>query len=123
MAQEVVHLGPQLARQPPVVLEEADHQLVVARVRDVGAHKELALEEQLADGGRNLRPGGLQVSHLHLTPVDFSAHSGNFVSLFAQIIFCNNKRDSGYIFADFFPVTGGGFGAFFFSHGGFNVFQ
>ena len=68
-----------------VVLEEAHHQLVVARVGYVGAHKELASEEELADVGRYLGPGGLEVIDLHQTPVDVaSAHIGAALRIFAE---------------------------------------
>ena len=72
MSQEVVDLVvAQLVQQAlPAVLEEADHQVVVGRVRNVNADKQLALEEQLADGGRYHDPDQLQVAHLHQAPVD-----------------------------------------------------
>ena len=72
MSQEVVDLVvAQLVQQAlPAVLEEADHQVVVGRVRNVDADKQLALEKQLADGWRYHDPDQLQVAHLHQAPVD-----------------------------------------------------
>jgi len=111
VTKEVVDLGPQLARQPVVVLEEADHELVVARVRDVGAHEELILEEQLADGGRNLRPGGLEVGDLDPAPVDVTAHNGSISSITLRGVFTPRKIRMTLV-RGFSPVTICRFGAF-----------